>query len=350
MSGMMDAYIVERETGASGLKLTELQRPVPQAGEVLIRVRASSLNFRDHLTTSAQYGPGHTMTGRIPVSDGAGEIVELGAGVSAFKRGDRVAANFFPTWISGAATSDQLRAALGGAFAPGMLAEYVALPAASLIALPPSLSFAEAATLPCAGVTAWYALFETFKLLPGQTVVVQGTGGVSIFALQLAKMAGAKVIVTSSSDAKLEHAKTLGADHGVNYTTHPDWDKEVKELTHGHGSDIIVEVGGAGTIEKSLSTLASGGGIAVIGILSGLQSHLSLFQVLAKQAHLHGVYVGAREHLDALARALSANAIKPVIDKVFTFAEAKDAFAYQTTNKHFGKIVIDHNMPDRPLR
>jgi NADPH:quinone reductase-like Zn-dependent oxidoreductase len=251
--------------------------------------------------------------------------------------------------MSGAATPDQLHAALGGAFAPGMLAEYVALPAASLVALPPSLSFEEAATLPCAGVTAWYALFETFKLLPGQTVVVQGTGGVSIFALQLAKMAGAKVIVTSSSDAKLAHAKTLGADHGINYATDPDWDKQVKKLTDGHGADIIVEVGGAGTIEKSLSALASGGGIAVIGILSGLQSHMSLFQVLAKQARLHGVYVGAREHLESVTKALTANAIKPVVDKVFAFADAPAAFAYQSSNKHFGKIVIAHDMPNRPV-
>jgi NADPH:quinone reductase-like Zn-dependent oxidoreductase len=344
MKSEMAAYVVERETGPSGLKLSKLPRPVPQAGEVLIRVRASSLNFRDHLTTSAQYGPGHTMTGRIPVSDGAGEIVEIGAGVTGFRAGDRVAANFFPTWISGPASAEQLKAALGGAFAPGMLAEYIAVPANSLVALPNSMSFEEAATLPCAGVTAWYALFDTFKLRPGQTVVVQGTGGVSIYALQLAKVAGARVIVTSSSDEKLARAKALGADHGVNYVTHPDWDKEVKKITGGHGADIIVEVGGTGTIEKSLSAAAIGGGIAVIGILSGVQSQISLFQVLAKQVRLHGVYVGAREHLAALTEAMTVNKVKPVVDKVFPFAEAPAAFAYQASNKHFGKIVIAHDM------
>ena len=345
MSNAMAAYIVEQESGPSGLKLTSLPRPVPQAGEVLIRVRASSLNYRDHLTTSAQYGPGHTMIGRVPVSDGAGDVIEVGAGVAALKPGDRVAANFFPNWISGSASPDQLRAALGGAFAPGMLAEYVALPANSLVGLPPAMSFEEAATLPCAGVTAWYALFDTFKLKPGQTVVVQGTGGVSIYALQLAKMAGAKVIVTSSSDQKLARAITLGADHGINYATHPDWDKEVKKLTNGAGADIIVEVGGSGTLEKSLSAAATGGGIAVIGILSGVQSQISLFQVLAKQVRLHGVYVGAREHLAALTQALAVNAIKPVVDKVFPFAQAPAAFAHQASNKHFGKIVIAHDMP-----
>ena len=344
MIGTMSAYVLERESGPSALKLEHVPRPVPQAGEALIRVRASSLNYRDHLTTSALYGPGHDMTGRIPISDGAGDVVEIGAGVTGVKVGDRVAANFFPTWIGGAATPDQLKAALGGAFARGMLAEFAAVPAASLVVLPPSLSFAQAATLPCAGVTAWYALFDTFKLRPGQTVVVQGTGGVSIFALQLAKMAGANVIATSSSDDKLARAKSLGADHGINYTTHPDWDKEVRRLTGGHGADIIVEVGGTGTIEKSLSAAAIGGGIAVIGILSGVQSQISLFQVLAKQVRLHGVYVGSRQHLADLTQAITANAIKPVIDKVFPFAEARDAFAYQASNKHFGKIVIAHDM------
>jgi NADPH:quinone reductase-like Zn-dependent oxidoreductase len=194
-------------------------------------------------------------------------------------------------------------------------------------------------------VTAWYALFDTFKLQPGQTVVVQGTGGVSIYALQLAKMAGAKVIITSSSDEKLARAKSLGADHGINYTTHPEWDKEVRKLTAGHGADIVVEVGGTGTMEKSLSAAAIGGGIAVIGILSGVQSQISLFQVLAKQVRLHGVYVGSRQHLADLTQAMGVNAIKPVIDRVFPFAEAPAAFAYQASNKHFGKIVIAHDMP-----
>jgi NADPH:quinone reductase-like Zn-dependent oxidoreductase len=330
MTNTMSAYVLEREAGPSALKLSSVPRPMPQAGEVLIRVRASSLNYRDHLTTSALYGPGHDMTGRIPVSDGAGDVTEVGPGVTTFKPGDRVTANFFPTWI-------------GGAPAP---AEYVALPANSLVALPPSMTFEEAATLPCAGVTAWYALFDTFKLHPGQTVVVQGTGGVSIYALQLAKMAGATVIVTSSSNEKLAHAKALGADHGINYVTHPDWDKEVKTLTGGHGADIIVEVGGTGTIEKSLSAAALGGGIAVIGILSGVQSQISLFQVLAKQVRLHGVYVGAREHLAALTGAMTVNGVMPVIDKVFPFKDAKNAFAYQASNKHFGKIVIAHDMAD----
>ena len=342
MATSMAAYTLESETGPAGLKLANVPRPVPQAGEALIRVRASSLNYRDHLTISGNYGPGHDMRGRTPLSDGAGEVVEVGSGVTDVKPGDRVAANFFPNWITGAANAGQLRAALGGAFAPGMLAEYVALPAHSLVQIPDAMTFEDAATLPCAGVTAWVALFDTFNLKPGQTVVVQGTGGVSIFALQLAKMAGAHVIVTSSSDAKLARAKTLGADAAINYATHKDWDAEVKRLTGKLGADIIVEVGGTGTIEKSLSAVAIGGGIAVIGILSGVESQISLFQVLAKQVRLHGVYVGARKHLAALTHALSANAVKPVVDRVFAFDQAQEAFAYQASNKHFGKIVIAH--------
>ena len=238
-----------------------------------------------------------------------------------------MAANFFPYWISGKPNGEQLKRAMGGAFAPGMLAEYAVVPANCLVKLPDSFSFAEAATLPCAGVTAWYALFEAFNLQPGQTVVVQGTGGVSIFALQLGKLAGARVIATSSSDAKLERVKALGADALINYTAKPDWDREVKRITGGLGADIVVDVGGAGTIGKSVSAAAIGGGIAVIGVLSGLDSNMSLFQVLAKQAVLSGIYVGAREHLQRTADALAAGGVKPIIARVFPFSDAREANA-----------------------
>lgn len=340
MAAAMQAYVLTRQRGPEALELREVPRAVAGPGEVLIRVRASSLNFRDHLTTKGLYGPGHDMTGRIPLSDGAGEIAELGAGVTDFKIGDRVTANFFPYWIHGHPDGEQLRAALGGAFAPGMLADYIAVPAKSVVAIPRDMTFEEAATLPCAGVTAWYALFETFTLKPGQVVLVQGTGGVSIFALQLAKAAGARVIATSSSDAKLAKVKALGADDTINYATQPDWDKGVRDLTGGRGADIVVEVGGSGTIEKSIASAAIGGGIAVIGVLSGMSSSISLFQVLAKQLRIHGVYVGSRTHLADLIAAIEVKHIKPVIDQVFPFTQAKEAFAHQAANKHFGKIVI----------
>lgn len=336
------AYIVDGADGAQQLKKTTITTSALKSGEALVKVHASSLNYRDHLVLKGLYGPGHDMTGRVPLSDGAGEVVEVAADVSAVKAGDRVAANFFPTWLDGDANPAILRAALGGAFAPGMLSDYVVLPAPCLARIPDALSFEEAASLPCAAVTAWYSLFETFRLLPGQTVVVEGTGGVSIFALQFAKAAGAKVVVTSSSDDKLARAKTLGADLLVNYRTTPDWDQSVIDFTDGKGADIIIEVGGPGTFSKALNAVATGGSIAVIGVLSGIETELNLFRVLSKLIRLHGVYVGSRAMFDRMNASIAANGIKPVVDKVFAFDDAAEAYAFQATNQHFGKIVIKH--------
>lgn len=336
----MKAYILDPENAKDRLTATELPMPEAGPGMALIRVRAASLNYRDHLIRSGGYGPSAGLKGTVPLSDGAGEVVAVGTGVNRVKAGDRVSANFFPDWIDGTPGADQLRAALGAPGSPGMLAEYAVVPAASLSLLPPSLSFEEAATLPCAGLTAWHALFEAAALRPGMTVLVQGTGGVSVFALQFAKMAGARVIATSSSDDKLARARALGADHTINYAATPEWDKAAKDYAGADGIDIVVEVGGAGTFEKSISAVRTSGTVAVIGVLSGTGATLNLVPVLWKQVCLKGVYVGSRVMLDRMNEAIEATRLKPVIDKVFPLAAAAEAYAWQAAQKHVGKVVI----------
>ena len=334
----MEAYQVTASNGADSLKLNQLAEPHPGLGQVLLRVRATSLNYRDIMVASGRYGAGVPLP-LIPLSDGAGDITAVGAGVTQWKTGDRVAGTFFQDWQSGPIRKEAFDTALGGSI-NGMLAEYVALSAEGVIAIPPHLSFEEAATLPCAALTAWHALVTDGKICAGQTVVVLGTGGVSIFALQFAKMHGARVIITSSNDAKLARAKALGADEVINYKATPDWEKEVFRLTDKAGADHVVEVGGTDTFSRSLRAVAMGGTISVIGGVSGFTSEVALRDILGKSALIRGIFVGSRDMFVAMNRAISEHKLKPVIDRVFPFAEAPAAYRYQESGAHFGKVVI----------
>jgi NADPH:quinone reductase-like Zn-dependent oxidoreductase len=266
-------------------------------------------------------------------------VVEVGAGVDRFKAGDRVAATFFQVWVDGRPPRPGGYGALGSPL-DGVLAEYVVLHQDGLVRLPDHLSLEEGAALPCAGVTAWNALMFSGRIKPGDTVLTLGTGGVSIFGLQFAKLNGARVIITSSSDAKLERARALGADDVINYSKTPDWDKEVMKLTGGNGVDNVIEVGGAGTLAKSFLSLGFGGQVSLIGVLSGPDGDTNPHSIMLKGGKLQGIFVGSRAMFEDMNRAMSVNGMKPVIDKVFPFEEAAQAYKYQWEKKHFGKIVI----------
>ena len=320
------------------LRQGERPEPKPGPGQVLIRVRACSMNYRDLAVVRGVYLGGPVQRDTVPLSDGAGEVTAVGEGVTRFKAGDRVAGTFFQGWIDGG--PPLTRAALGSPL-DGMLAEYVALDQDGVVAIPSSLSFEEAAAIPCAGVTAWNALMLTGRpLRAGDSVLCLGTGGVSIWALQIAKAAGARVIITSSSDEKLARAKSMGADAGVNYNTTPEWEKAVLDLTGGAGVDHVVEVGGVGTLGKSFQAVGFQGKVALIGVLTREPGDLSPHPLMWKAASLHGVFVGSRVMFEQLNQAIEINRIKPVIDKVFPFERAAEAFAYQGGGGHFGKIVI----------
>jgi NADPH:quinone reductase-like Zn-dependent oxidoreductase len=305
---------------------------------VSVRVRATSLNYRDLLVVKGHYNPKIVLP-CVPLSDGAGEVVTLGPGVSRFKPGDRVAAAFMPGWVAGAPSEAAAKSALGGG-AAGMLAETVVIAAEGLVAIPEHLTFEEAATLPCAAVTAWHALVTEGHLQAGDTVLVQGTGGVSLFALQFARLHGARVIATSSSDEKLQRARALGASDGINYKTTPDWDKAVRELTGGQGVSHVVEVGGAGTLTRSLRAVKIGGRVSLIGILTGGAAEVNTVPILMKNLRVQGIYVGSREMFEAMNRAIALHRLRPVVDRVFTFDQAREAFKYLESAGHFGKIVI----------
>jgi NADPH:quinone reductase-like Zn-dependent oxidoreductase len=331
------AYRLHHFGGPDGWKLEDLPSPIPGPGQVLIRTRAVSLNFRDLLLAKGHYNPKLRMP-VIPVSDGAGEVAATGAGATRFRPGDRVAACFMPRWVDGLLDETKARSALG-AESDGMLAEECVVNEEGVVPIPGHLSFEEAATLPCAGVTAWNALVTSGAVKPGDTVLVQGTGGVSIFALQFAHLAGARVIATSSQDKKLERVKQLGASDGINYKTTPHWDKKVRELTGGRGADQIVEVGGAGTLASSLRAVRLGGYIALIGVLSGT-GEVNPLPVLMKGVRLQGIFVGSRAMFEAMNRAIDVNQLRPVIDRVFPFEQAQAALAHLESGAHFGKVVI----------
>lgn len=340
----MKVYEIQK-FGIDDLAKAERDKPQPKAGEVLIKVKAASLNYRDFIMVTGVYDPKMAFP-RIPLSDGAGEVVAVGENVSRVKVGDRVAAAFMPKWIDGKFTVEGAKSALGGSV-DGMLAEYVAIDENGVVKIPEHLSFEEAATLPCAAVTAWNSLVEVGKLKAGETVLVQGTGGVSIFALQFAKMFGAKVIATSGSNEKLERVKTLGADETINYKETPDWDKRVLEITNGAGVDHIVEVGGAGTLNKSLNSIRLGGTIGVIGILTGRSGEVNTAAMLMKAVRVQGLFVGSRVMFEDMNRAIEVNKMKPVVDKIFSFDEAKEAIKYLESGAHFGKIVIKFEFSNR---
>ncbi len=333
----MKAFQLHGQTGPDSLRLVDLPEPKPGPGQVLVRVHANSLNYRDLMIADGRYGKINAPL--IPLSDGAGEIAAVGEGVTHWKTGDRVAGTFFQGWPNGAFRREVMGTALGGALS-GMLAEFVVLSEDGVVAIPSHLSFSEAATLPCAGVTAWHALVVRGQLAAGQTVLLLGTGGVSIFGLQIAKMHGARTIITSSSNEKLARAKTLGADETINYRAYPDWEEEVFRLTAKAGADHIIEVGGNNTFPKSLRSLGMNGQIHVVGGVSGFTSDMGLREILGKVATINGVFVGSRVMFEALNRALGLNKVKPAIDRVFPFAEAAEAYRHLQSGSHFGKVVI----------
>jgi NADPH:quinone reductase-like Zn-dependent oxidoreductase len=324
--------------GIDQLALEDSPLPRPGRGEVLVKIHAVSLNYRDLLMVRGQYNPRMTLP-RIPCSDGAGEVVEVGPEVKGITVGERVAGIFMQHWLDGPPTAEKTRGALGGDI-DGMLAEYVVLRQEGVVPIPGHLSYVQGATLPCAGVTAWNALQNETQVKPGDVVVIQGTGGVSIFALQFAKMVGATVIGTSSSDQKLERAKTLGLDAGLNYRQSPEWAKWVLKQTGDRGADLIIEVGGAGTFSQSLQAVRMSGAIAQIGVLSQSEQPLPVHLILHRQVRVYGVYVGSRVHFEAMNRALTANGTQPVVDRIFAFDQAREALKTLEKASHFGKIVI----------
>jgi NADPH:quinone reductase-like Zn-dependent oxidoreductase len=332
----MRAYQLSQATGIDALTQVDLPTPKPGPRQVLVKVAACSLNYRDLAIALGTYRM-PTKSKLIPLSDGAGEVVEVGADVTRVKVGDRVAGCFFQRWIGGPPEADTHLSALGGGI-DGMLADYAVLEEHGVVKLPSHLSFEEGASLPCAAVTAWHALAEHARVVAGQTVLVQGTGGVSIFALQLARLMGAQVIVTSSSEQKLARAKELGAAHGVNYKATPEWDQAVVEASGG-GVDHVVEVGGPGTLARSLRAIRIGGKITLIGVLSGA-AEINPMLIFARRANLQGISVGSMQMFEAMNRAISASGLKPIVDKVFSFDDAPAAYRHLQSAQHFGKIVI----------
>ncbi len=332
----MRAIEIRGAFGLDNLILAERSDPRPGPGQVLLNMRAASLNFRDLLTVLGKYNPKQKLP-LIPCSDGVGEIVEIGEGVTRVKAGDRVCPIFSQRWIAGEPTREKARSTLGGPL-DGTLAERMVIDQESLVKVPDHLTDEEAASLPCAAVTAWNALTEA-GTKAGDTVLVQGTGGVSLFALQFAKLMGARVIATSSSDEKLARAKELGASEGVNYRETPEWGNRAREIA-GDGVDLVIEVGGAGTLEQSLRAVRFGGTITLIGNLAGLDAHLKLSLVFMQRIRLLGIFVGHRESFEAMNRAIDHHRMRPVVDQVFPLEAARAAFDHMAAGGHFGKICV----------
>ena len=323
--------------GISALNLANEEPVVPGPGEVQIRMEAAAINYRDVGIVEGIYSAG---THLVPFSDGAGTVVAVGEAVADFAAGDPVVTCFYENWQAGRATAANHRRSLGRE-RDGVLAQVVTLPASAIVPRPLSLSPAEAATLTCAGLTAWTALFSEAGIRPGQHVVVQGTGGVAIFALQFAKMAGATVTVLSGSDEKLARAHALGADNLVNYKATPDWAQAVMAFTGGEGADAVIELGGPATFVQSLACLRIDGTIAVIGLLSGIEAALPIPLILERKARIHGVTVGHREDMLAMTHAVESHRIKPVVDRSYAFEDARKAYEDLPNGAHFGKLVID---------
>lgn len=332
----MKTAAVKQPGGLSNIVIEDRAEPKAGPGEILVRVKASSLNFHDYAVVAGMLPVADK---RIPMSDGAGEVIAVGDGVTEFKPGDTALSLFFPSWIDGPATLPKL-IGVPGDHGDGFAAELVARPASAFTHAPAGYSMREAATLPCAALTAWRALMVEATIKPGDTILVQGTGGVSIFALQFAKAAGCTVIATSSSDAKLEKLKALGADHLINYKETPQWGRKAKELTGGHGVDEVVEIGGPGTMAQSIAASRIGGHISLIGVLTGMSGEVPTAALFSANITLSGITVGSRQsQLDMIA-AIETNGIKPVLDKDFRLAGIADAFAHQASQKHFGKITL----------
>jgi len=329
----MRAYEIVSDGGIDALKLTDRPTPEPGHGEVLVKMHASSLNYRDLMTVRDPAGRNLPYP-RIPNSDGAGEVLAVGAGVSRFKAGDRVAGCFFQRWEDGDITADGMASALDG-----VLAAEVVLAERGLVHIPGHMSYAEAATLPCAALTAWNGLVEKGGLMAGETVLLIGTGGVSIFGLQIARMHGANAIIISSSDEKLEWARAMGATGTVNYRETPDWQHAVLEQTGGRGVDHVLEVGGAGTLPRSIASTRIAGHLALIGVLTGGEINPAL--IFRNSLRISGIYVGSRAMFERMNRAFAAAELRPALDKSFAFADARAAFHHMQAAGHFGKIVIE---------
>lgn len=336
----MRALNISEPWGLDQIKVVELPDPKPGPGEVLVRMRAVSLNYRDLLMVGGIYGRGPTQGGAItPFSDGCGVVEAIGEGVSRFQVGDRVATMFFQGWISGPPTLAKISTSLGFPI-PGAGRELGVFSQEGLSKVPDFLTDQQVACLPCAALTAWRGLFEDARLKPGDTVVLQGTGGVSIFGLQFAQAAGYRTVITSSSDEKLARAKALGADHLVNYRQEPEWSKPVRAATGGVGADMILEVGGGGTIEQSMRAVKIGGHIAIIGVVAGMGDPFNPAALIGNSAKMQGLSVGSRETFEAMCRAIDQHRIEPVVDKVFPWTEARSAFEAMQRGEHFGKIVL----------
>lgn len=337
----MQSYFIQRGAGIAGLERRSQARAPLGPNDIRVGVRAVSLNYRDLLVARAEYmnAGGDQL---VPGSDGAGEVLAVGAQVTRFRPGDRVAAAFYPSWIDGEPTQDKVARGLGGG-RDGVLAQEVVLHEDAWFAIPPHLSYVEAATLPCAGVTAWNALFVAARLERGHSVLIQGTGGVSIWALQLAAAAGLHAIVTSSDDGKLDRARALGAHATINYRTQPEWHERVLHFTHGRGVDLVLEIGGRDTLKRSLAAARVGGSIAIIGGVGGggFGGELEPFALIARAQRLTGILIGSRAMAEDLSRFVAAAGIHPVIDRVFDFDEAREAYAYLAAAQHVGKVVIE---------
>ena len=336
----MRAYeIAAGSSTLEGLRRCERPDPKPLAHQILVRIQAASLNYRDLLIARGRYLGGSVTANTIPLSDGAGEILAVGASVTRFRTGQRAAGTFFRGWIDGRPPRRPL-IGLGAPPADGALAEFAVFDEQDAVVVPDHLSWAGAATLPCAAVTAWHALVEIGRVAPGETALLLGTGGVSIFALQFARLAGARVIITSSSDEKLARARALGASGCINYRTTPEWEREVLNLTAGQGVDHALDVGGSGTLGQSIASVAIGGKIALIGVLTGTGAAVSPYGLLGKQASLQGVYVGSRGHFERMNAAIATHRLEPVVDREFGFDDALAAYRYLESGAHFGKVVI----------
>ena len=333
---MSKAIYVQPGGGYDKVGLGNAEAPAPLAGQITVRLHANSLNYHDFAVVSGAWGPTEP---RIPMADGAGEVIAVGEGVNEFAVGDSVVSTFFPDWLDGEPRVEGF-ATVPGDGIDGYAREVVTARATSFTRAPKGYSHAEASTLTTAGLTAWRSLMDDGGLKPGDSVLVQGTGGVSIFALQFAKLAGATVIATSSSDEKLERLKALGADEVINYRSTPNWGEKVRALTDNRGVDHVIEVGGPATLEQSMIAARIGGHIALIGILTGVAGQLPLVQALVRQIRLQGVLVGSRTQQQAMIRAIDANGLRPVIDKAFELEQIVEAFRYQESNRHFGKICL----------
>lgn len=326
------------EFGLGGLR--ELERPVPEPGpgEVRVRMEAASINYHDLATVMGMANPRMPLP-QVPLSDGAGVVDALGDGVEGLSPGQRVSSVFFPDWQAGRPSLAALRRVTGETV-PGVLGEYRLAPASALMPAPAHLSAAQVATLPCAALTAWRAVVVEGKVKAGDRVLLQGTGGVSLFALQFARMLGAETFITSSSDDKLARARALGADHGINYRSEPKWGKAVRKLTGGEGVDLVVEVGGAGTLPESLNAVAIGGHISMIGVLTGVASTVPTAKIMALNATVRGITVGSREHFQAMNRAIALHSLEPVIGETLGFADLRQGLELMQSGGHFGKIVL----------